>query len=389
MDSVLRTVEIAKHDYPGTFAITHQLADMNTGTPLTVGHKRSINFRLKGLYDKVKDDLYYKVLFNSYIRNLFGVAPKQMNTGLYYTVKEILDFKIENSTDMMNAQATPISILETENKPVAFYNYGNKIYIRLEDVDIFGTTPIELLNSKLIYEWKSSKLPTAAAATLALDKGTKFWKYLAMQYGYKNHMLFYQAFRRNKGIDLTDTKIYYPNLKQTKSGTGMYFGKSKHWFSSFTGTDYALYIDINKLRYFISSYKDKTDVIKQYKEVCTLLFNNEPYWKCLEKYYVSPEATLFLDILLDEKRSTVNTLLKKIDKTEEISKPLSLKIAVQKFVNSTILEKTNIVNYETLTKESFIEACKVIEYLKFLPTSEVMQSVRRQFKEWNICNTET
>lgn len=386
--NLVNIVETLKKDLPNTFIGTDKLLELNTGNPLNGGHIKALSTRFNKLYNKVKGNPYHKTLFNAYWRSAFGIPINQMNQNLYPIVKDILDYKLENNTDLFSSNGIPKEYVHINNIKLPIYNNENILYVRLEDLPLIGISPKTIIKNLGLVQWSNYRFNTKDALESAVEHSTKLWDYLSSLYGIKHQMVLYHYFPDAR-MDKNTLKASFPKLKKYPDSS-VYFNKQKFFFKEKTDDrDKHLFISLPKLKTGCIEKNNSFANISQITELFDIIENELSYtmFAPLEKYY-SINFTILSGYVLGKKQAT-STLTNYLSQyLGDVSK-IRLRMAASSFITDKIKEGTKPLTYSQWTNDDYLDAIKVISNINSENRKETIEYARKRIEEWDMAYSKT
>lgn len=386
--NLVNIVETLKKDLPNTFIGTDKLLELNTGSPLNGGHIRALSARFNKLYNKVKGNPYHKTLFNAYWRSAFGIPMNQMNQNLYPIVKSILDYKLENDTDLFSSNGVPKEYVHINDIKLPIYNNENILYVRLEDLPLIGISPKTIIKNLGLVQWSNYRFNTKDALESAVEHSTKLWDYLSSLYGIKHQMVLYHYFPDAR-MDKNTLKASFPKLKKYPDSS-VYFNKQKFFFKEKTDDrDKHLFVSLPNLKAGCIEKNNPTSSISQITEMFDTIENELSYtmFAPLEKYY-SINFTILSGYVLGKRQAIITTANYLIQYLTEVSEKRCY-MAASKFITDKIKEGTKPLTYSQWTNDDYLDAIKVISNINSENRKEIVEYARKRIEEWDMAYSKT
>lgn len=385
VDLFEKAIERVKYDLPDTFKVAYAAAAKNEGGYFNGGHLKAITPRLTAFYKKVQSQLPNKPMFNRYINTIFRTSLKEMKSNLFLPLRGVLDAKLNSPLDNFIALTTPADYVQLEGKVIPIYNKDNVLYIKLSDCDIFDTTPIEFLEKSGVIIWKSAKFRNFEVLQSAVEKGTKFWKYLARLHNVKHHLALYHS--RYLSIDSKNNIAYFPKLRSEETTKDTYFGNQEFWYPKYADPTEDVYINLNRLRQFLFNYKQSLEEVsfinKIYSQICSELFSST-FFNCLEPYYTT--SFMQLQGFFSFKRKVLNEILNKILQTEPKTNKYLIRRAGSRYLSTRLFPETDTLSYNEWVSATYLEGVRILKDINS-NLEEALMYVRESIRNRTIYDT--
>lgn len=380
-----KAIERVKYDLPDTFKVTYAAAAQNNGGHFNGGHLKAITPRLNAFYKKVQSQLPNKPMFNRYINTIFGTSLKQMKSNLFLPLKEVLDTKLNGSLDNFIALTTPADYVQIGSRIIPIYNKDNVLYIKLSDCDIFNTTPIEFLEKSGVIIWKSAKFVSYDILQDAVEKGTKFWKYLTKLYNANHHLALYHL--NQLCMDKKNNIAYFPKLRSEGTTKDTYFGSQEFWYPKYADPTEDVYINLNRLRQFLFNYKQSLEEINLinnvYSQICSELFSST-FFNCLEPYYTVP--FMQLQGFFSYKTRVLDEIVTKTLRIEPKTNKYLVRRAGSRYLSTKLFPETNTLSYNEWISTTYLEGVRILKDIN-INLEEALIYVRESIRDRTIHDT--